>query len=127
MNFILDFESMPDYVLLRTNGSIEVEGVDKMMNDLLNSLEWITGSPQIVDHRELDLTGMAADEMKDIWGIIKNHSERLGDGPCAFVVGDELGFGFARMYDLLGGDSIHSKVEIFYSFKDALYWIKSLK
>ncbi|MCK5222326.1 MAG: hypothetical protein KAR14_12150, partial [Candidatus Aminicenantes bacterium] len=93
MNFILDFENMPDYVLLRTNGSIEVEGVDKMMNDLLNSLEWITDSPQIVDHRELDLTGMAADEMKDIWGIIKNHSERLGDGPCAFVVGDELGFG----------------------------------
>lgn len=127
MKFILDFENMPDYVLLRTNGSIEVEGVDKMMNDLLNSPEWITGSPQIVDHRELDLTGMVADEMKDIWGIIKNHSERLGDGQCAFVVGDELGFGFARMYDLLGGDSIHKKVEIFYQFRDALKWIKGSK
>ena len=127
MEFILDFENMPDYVLIRTSGSISVEDVDKMMKALINSREWITGSPQIIDHRELDLTDMAADDMRDIWSVLNDHSERLGDGPCAFVVGDELGFGFARMYDLLGGDSIHSKIEIFYQFCDALKWIKGFK
>ena len=127
MEFIIDFENMPDYVLLRTNGLVSVEGVDKMTGDLVNSREWITGSAQIVDHRELDLTGMVAEDMREIWGVLKDHSKKLGNGPCAFVVGDELGFGFARMYDLLGGDSIHNKVEIFYSFEDALKWIKGLE
>jgi len=127
MEFSLDFDNMPDYALLRTKGPASVEGFRIMVKTLVESPEWITGTPQIVDHRELDITVIVPDELKAVKGILDDFSKELGHGACAFVMGDELGFGYARMYEILGGDTIHSDVEVFYSFRDALIWIKNFK
>lgn len=124
MNFILDFENMPHYALLRTRGPASVDGFREMVKTLVESPEWKFGTPQIVDHRELDVTAISTDELKEIKNIVLEFSEKMGTGPCAFVMGDELGFGFARMYEITGGDTVHSIVEVFYSFRDALIWIK---
>ena len=125
MEFSLDFDNMPDYALLRTRGPASVEGFRDLVKTLVESPEWISGTRQIIDHRNLDVTVIAPDELKAVRGIVEEFSEDLGRGECAFVMGDELGFGFARMYEILGGDIVHSKVEVFYSFRDALVWIKS--
>ncbi len=127
MDYTLDFDNMPDYVLLRTRGPASVEGFRTMVKALVESPEWITGTPQIVDHRELDVTVIVPDELTAVKDILVEYSKELGSGVCAFVMGDELGFGFARMYDILGGDSVHSNVEVFYSFREALIWIKNSK
>jgi len=125
MKFSLDFDNMPEYVILRTRGPASVDGFRSMVKVLVESPEWIIGTPQIVDHRELDVTVIVPDELKAVNEILQDFSKDLGSGACAFVVGDELGFGFARMYEIIGGDTVHSKVEVFYSFRDALIWIKS--
>ena len=127
MEFILDFENMPDYILIRTSGPADVSGFERLMLALLNSPGWITGTPQVVDHRGLDLTVIEPSEVKKVVDIIKQSIGGLGNGICAFVMKDELGFGFARMYELSGGDNLHAKVEVFYSLRDALAWIKNHK
>ncbi|MEN8222132.1 MAG: hypothetical protein ABFR36_02640 [Acidobacteriota bacterium] len=127
MEFTLDFDNMPDFVLLRTSGAASVEGFRAMIKILLESPEWITGTPQIADHRKLDVTVFVPDDLRAVQEMIVGFSEELGAGSCAFVMGDELGFGFARMYELLGGDSVHGNVEVFYSFRDALIWTKNSK
>ncbi len=127
MEFILDFDNMPDYALLRTKGPASVEGFRTMVKTLVESPEWIAGTPQIVDHRDLDVTVIAPDELKAVKDILEDFSKDLGPGACAFVMGDELGFGFARMYEIIGGNTVHSNVEVFYSFREALIWIKNFK
>ena len=56
--------------------------------------------------------------------IVKKHGKKLGNGRCAFVVKDALGFGIARMYELIGGEGIHIEVGVFYSLNEAAEWLK---
>jgi hypothetical protein len=62
--------------------------------------------------------------MQRIKEIVEKHSRKLGNGRCAFVVKDALGFGVARMYELIGGEGIHVEVRVFYSLNEAAEWLK---
>lgn len=61
--------------------------------------------------------------MRQIVHVLRKYSKRLGNGPCAFVMKDPLGFGFARMYQILGGEGIHVQVGIFYTVDEAIAWL----
>ena len=61
--------------------------------------------------------------MRELEKVVQKYSDRMGCGRCAFVVNDKLGFGFVRMYELLGGDNLHAEVSIFYSLDEAVQWL----
>jgi len=61
--------------------------------------------------------------MQEIKQIVEKHSQKLGDGRCAFVMNDLLGFGLARMYELIGGGNIHFEINVFYTIDEAVEWL----
>jgi hypothetical protein len=124
MKFEINFEHMPEYVLIRTDGEASDRDFDDLLTTLVDSPSWLTETSLLVDHRKLMMKNLTSNDMKGITDIRKKHSKKLGNGRCAFVVKDALGFGLARMYELLGGESIHLEVKVFYSINGAVEWLK---
>jgi hypothetical protein len=127
MKFEINFDHMPEYVLIRTDGEASYPDFDDLLTKLVDSPRWVAGTNQIVDHRKLMMGNLRSDDMKKIEETVKKHSKKLGNGTCAFVVKDDLGFGLARMYGLMGGESIHLEVGIFYKMNEAVEWLKKRK
>lgn len=124
MEFKVNFDHMPDYVFVQTQGEASDRDFDDLLTMLVNSPKWVVGTRQLVDHRELIMKNLSSDSMQRIMDIVKKHSKKLGNGRCAFVVKDALGFGIARMYELIGGERIHIEVGVFYSLNEAVEWLK---
>ena len=124
MKFKINFDHMPDYVLIQTQGEASDHDFDDLLTELIDSTKWVVGTRQLVDHRELIMKNLTSNSMQRIRDIVKKHSKKLGNGRCAFVVKDALGFGIARMYELLGGENIHVEVGVFYSLNEAVEWLK---
>ncbi len=124
MTFEVNFDQLPEYVYIQTRGKASVSGFDKLLTAIVDSPKWTTGSKQLVDHRNLILNRLTSDDIRAIRDIVKKYSEKLGSGRCAFVMKDTLGFGFARMYELLGGNDLHNEVAVFYSIDEAVEWLR---
>ena len=124
MEFKVNFDHMPDYVFVQTQGEASDRDFGDLLTMLVNSPKWVVGTRQLVDHRELIMKNLSSDSMQRIMDIVKKHSKKLGNGRCAFVVKDALGFGIARMYELIGGERIHIEVGVFYSLNEAVEWLK---
>ena len=120
MKFEINFDHMPNYALIRTSGKASVHGIVKMLTELIDSPCWKTGTNQLIDHRKLILHKFTSDDMRKLRDIIQKKSKKLGNGRCAFVVRDALGFGLARMYEFLGGEDIHQEVDVFYTINEAI-------
>ena len=80
-----DFTNMPDYVVVTTEGSAEVDGFLNLIANLISSPEWTVGSNQIVDHRSLDLSGMTYEHIEMIEYYVSCFMKKLGYGKQAFV------------------------------------------
>jgi len=126
MKFDINFDNMPEYVLIRTEGEASARGFDDLLAKLVDSPGWIAGTSQLVDHRKLIMENLASDDVKRIKKIVKKHSKKMGNGRCAFVVKDALAFGISRMYELMGGES-RLELRIFYSTDEAVTWLKQKK
>ncbi len=124
MKFEIDFDHMPEYGLIRTDGEASDRDFDDLLTKIVDSPRWLAGTSLLVDHRKLMMNNLTSDDMKRIKDIGKKHGKKLGNGRCAFVVKDALGFGLARMYELIGGEGIHLEVKVFYSINEAVEWLK---
>ena len=124
MRFEINFEKSSEYVYIKTEGEASVSGFNELLTELIESSDWITGTKQLVDHRKLKLDKLKSVDMGIIRDIVKQHSEKLGNGRCAFVVSGSLGFGFVRMYELLGGNDIHQELAVFYEIDEAVNWLR---
>jgi hypothetical protein len=124
MKFEINFDNMPEYVLMRTEGEALVSDFDDMLTKLVDSPRWVTGTNMLVDHRNLMMDNLTSNPMQRIKNIVKKHSKKMGEGRAVFVVRDALGFGNARLYELIGGEGIHSKVGVFYLIDEAVEWLK---
>lgn len=125
MRFEIDFDQSPDYVYIRTEGEASVRGFDKLLAEIVDSPNWKTGTKQLVDHRKLMLDKLTSEDMRTIKDIVKKNSNKLGNGRCAFVINNTLGFGLARMYELLGGKEIHQEIAVFYTIDEAVEWLRA--
>ena len=124
MEFEINFDNMPEYVLIRTEGEALVRDFDVLLTTLVDSPSWVTGTDQIVDHRKLMMGNVTPNDVKILEGIVKMHSKKLGNGRCAFIVKSDFEFGMVRMYELIGGGKIHIKVGVFQSINEAVAWLK---
>ena len=123
MDFTINFDRMPDYVLIQTEGVVEVAEFNRLMAELTSSPRWVKGTPQIVDHRKLDMDRLRSEDMQRIRLIVESYRDRLGEGKAAFVVGSRAVYGFARMYELVGGREIHGDLAVVDTIEDAARWL----
>lgn len=125
MRFEINFDRSPEYVYVQTEGEASVRGFDEMVTEIVASPNWETGAMQVIDHRKLIINKLTSDDMRAIKEIVRKNSEKLGKGRCAFVVHDKLGYGLARMYELLGGKDLHQEVAVFYTIDEAVEWLRT--
>ena len=123
----INFDHMPEYTLITTEGEASIRGFDDLLRKIVDSPEWVFGTNQLIDHRKMMMGNLTSNNIQQIEYVVKRHSKKLGNGPCAFVVKDAFGFGITRMYELIGGENIHHKVRVFYSINEAAQWLKQLK
>ncbi len=124
MKFEIDFSHLPDYVLIKTEGKASIEDVGTAFQAIVDSPKWKPGTKQLYDHRKSILRDFPAEDMRHMANIAKGYSEKLGNGACALVVKGSLGYGLARMYQMLGGEQVHRQVGIFYAIDEAIEWLK---
>ena len=123
MKFEINFDQLPEYVYIQTTGEASIIGFDKLLKKIVESPSWKTGTKQLIDHRKLALEKLTTDDMRTIKDIVKKNSEKLGNGQCAFVIKNTLGFGMARMYELVGGEALHQDISVFYTIEEAVEWL----
>ena len=123
MEFELNFEKLPDYIFVQTQGEASVSGFDELLTAIVSSPKWVRGLKQLVDHRKLESENLTAEDIQAIKCIVEKHAQNLGNGCCAFVVSGPLEFGLVRMYDILGGENIHKNVAVFYKIDEAVEWL----
>ncbi len=124
MKFEIDFSPLPDYVLIKTEGKASVEGFDDIFEMLVSSPKWKDGTAQLIDHRNIIVKDFSSEEMRRLVDLVREYTKKHKPGPCAFVVKDDLAFGIARMYEILGGEGLHPAIEIFHTIKEATEWLK---
>ena len=125
MRFEINFEQLPEYVYIQTDGEASVRGFNELLTAIVESPNWITGAKQLVDHRKLKPDMLTSEDVRKIKNIVKKHAKKLGNGRCAFVVSEATGFGLVRMYELYGGEEIHQEVAVFYTIDDAVEWLRN--
>ncbi len=123
MDSKVNFDNMPKYVILETEGEASPMGFDSVISKLVESPEWITGTHLITDHRNLITHHLSAITMNNIKEMVSKHSMKLGGGRVALVVGSELGYAFARMYEILEGNELHSALKVCRSVEEAIEWV----
>ena len=123
MQFQISFDRCPSYVHIISSGEASVRGFERLITAMLASPAWQPGLKQLVDHRNLRIGNFSRNDIEAIVEFVKSRREKIGNGRCAFVVGDTLGFGLVRMYDLMGDELIHPELRIFYSEEEAVQWL----
>lgn len=122
MTYDFDFSCMPDYVIIQTHGLANSDDFSSLLNDLTQSPEWVTGSKQLIDHRDLDFSQLQADDIRRIRNIVMLYSDRLGTGMCAFVMQGSMGLLSAESYCFIAND-VHSQTRVFTSMQAAQNWL----
>lgn len=51
MKFEINFDHMPEYVLIRTEGEASNHDFDDLLAEIVHSPRWAVGTCQLVDHR----------------------------------------------------------------------------
>jgi len=63
MKFEINFDYMPEYVQIRTNGEASVRDFDDLLTKIVNSPRWVAGTSQLVDHRKLIMDSLTSANM----------------------------------------------------------------
>ena len=122
MTYDFDFSCMPDYAIIQTHGLATVDEFSNLLNDLTESTQWTAGTKQLVDHRNLDLSQLQAEDIRRIRNIVMLYSDRLCIGRCAFVVQGSMGLLAAESYCFIAEDA-HAQSRVFTSRQDAQNWL----
>ena len=122
MKYDFDFSHMPDYVLIKTGEFSVVEDFYKLLKDLTASSTWGKGTPQIIDHRSLDLQKMTPNDMQMICSIVEFYAEKLGNGKCAFILNDHIALLSAEC-NRAKETGIRTEIGVFSSLAQAKKWV----
>ncbi len=122
MTYDFDFSCTPDYVIIETHGLANSDEFSSLLNDLTQSPQWVTGSKLLIDHRDLDLSQLQAEDIRRIRNIVMLYGDRLGDGMCAFVMQGSMGLLSAESYCFIADDA-HSQSSVFTSRQAARNWL----
>ena len=127
MRYDCQFLLIPGCVCIRTHGEASLTGFARLIEEVTGSSDWKPGTGLLVDNRRLKPGKLSVVEMDRIKDLLKEKQKILGNGRCAFLVDNQVGFGLSRMYGLVGCETIHSAIEIFHSEEDALEWLAGNK
>jgi len=102
---------------------LSIGEVKKSFAVLTNSTQFPADANTLWDLRELDFTQIDHDMENQLIAIRKLHPER-GQARIAFVVGNDLGFGMMRRYEMLSA-KLPQQIRVFRDDAKAEAWLEA--
>jgi hypothetical protein len=119
----------PEDACVTTRGEASLEGFNSWMEEGLSDPRYREGISFILDHRQLDWSGISLQDVQDRIELTKQDSDRYGRVRVAMVMRAAVDFGLARMYQAyieLQSD-LQIEIGVFISIEDAREWIRIRK
>jgi hypothetical protein len=112
-----------DSILVRSTGTLDLEEVLRLLDDLAAAAPQIRGKNGIVDATHATDTQMNFDSIRRISDRVSQMEELFRNTRWAVVAPDDALFGVARMYETLrsGGPF---EVRVFRNASDAEAWVR---
>ena|SRR5450759_1828182 len=119
----------PEDASVTTRGEASLEGFYAWVQEGLSDPRYREGMSIIVDHRELDWSGISLQDVQARIELFKKDSHLLGRIRAAMVMRAAVDFGLARMYQAyveLQPD-LQIEIGVFTSIEAARAWIRERK
>jgi hypothetical protein len=123
MEFSLNFNN--GILEVKTCGEGNTMDFGELLAAVVSHPDWQKGGSAFIDHSEIDLGDLSANDVMDISIICKNYRDILGHGKCALLVPHDVDFGKARMWELIMDGNWDMRVKVSRD-RDILFkWLKS--
>jgi hypothetical protein len=66
MEFKINFDHMPEYTLITTEGEASIRGFDDLLRKIVDSPEWVFGTSQLIDHRKMMMGNLTSNNIQQI-------------------------------------------------------------
>ena len=129
MEYEITWGGDPEDGRVTTRGEASFEGFNAWVQEGLSDPRYHEGISFIVDHRELDWSGISLKNVKQQIEIFRRNTNRVGRIRAAMVMRAAVDFGLARMYQAYVESQPNLQIEIgvFVSIEDAREWIRERK
>ena len=125
MNFEIDFSSLPEYVRLTVEGTLQIEEFKKMWSEVLSPGDWKAGTPVLLDCRRRVLTSAETRDLAShLADFYLSHDSQFLACRVASLIGGPENFSFSRRLEYalnIRGSSIVLKT--FYGESTAIGWL----
>lgn len=123
MDHTIEFDPDRRYVVITTSGQASMDGFQRMHRDMVAHPNWKAGMNLLMDHRALDSSRMAGQDVERIALWRSGLSKLNGTSKIAAVVETDLGFGLMRMWHSHIEGFIPAEFRIFRSLDGARQWL----
>lgn len=111
--------------IIRSSGVAVVSEISDYQHKLTDNVDWSPGMNILVDHTGLVTTHLTFQEIQSISKSISSVAKELGDGRLALVVRTMMGYGLARMWQILTSELSSLNIKIFRSIDHAEQWVET--
>lgn len=124
MNFEISFIDGDQIAVVKTSGHATREGFDAFPEAVMADPRWRRGMSILGDHRELDMSGLSAQDIRDLGNNRLLRGGAIGAGRLAIVASTPAAFGLARMAENYGEGVMPCLVRAFKTTDEALAWLR---
>ncbi len=125
MNFTVTIEKDRNVAIIKSTGNAVVNDIASYQKLLTENPDWVPGMNILVDHTGLVTTHLTFQEIQSISKSITSFAKELGDGRLALVVRTMMGYGLARMWQILTSELSNLNIKIFRSLEHAEQWVET--
>lgn len=114
----------PAAVTVTLSGRAELPDFRRMLDELVEHEGFRPGTPILFDDTALDATEFPNHQIRALGEHFADLGDRLGPSPTAIVVGDQLTFGLARMFEHYASLA-PARVRVFSVRDEAVAWLSA--
>lgn len=124
MEFTLSIDKDKNLAIIKSSGTADVSEIILYQKKLVEHPDWKPGINILVDHTDLITTHLTFQQIQAISKSITAFAKELGDGRLALVVRTMMGYGLARMWQILTSELSNLNIKIFRSLEHAEQWVE---
>lgn len=124
MDYQISFDSETSYLQITLLGIFNVTDLETCYKDFLQNPNWESGTDILWDCTKCDLEHLSSNDMKGIGLMTEKYKVHRGPGKAAWVVGKEVDFGLARMFEIINEGKVIFNFRVFRTMDEGKSWIQ---